>query len=71
MNIAVIYFSATGNTAKIAKTINENLKAFDEVNVEEIDITSYSSREKDITLDKYDGIFFGFPIYALRAPRLI
>ena len=71
MNIAVIYFSATGNTAKIAKTISESLKAFDEVNVEEIDITSYSSRNKEIILDKYEGIFFGFPIYALRAPRLI
>ena len=71
MNIAVIYFSATGNTAKIAKTISENLNAFDEVNVEEIDITSFSSRGKEITLDKYDGIFFGFPIYALRAPKIL
>jgi len=71
MNIAVIYFSATGNTAKIAKTISENLKTFDEVNVEEFDITSYSSRDKEINLDKYEGIFFGFPIYALRTPRLM
>ena len=37
MNIAVIYFSATGNTAKIAKTISEYLKSHEDVNIEEID----------------------------------
>ncbi|MHA1467728.1 MAG: EFR1 family ferrodoxin [Promethearchaeota archaeon] len=71
MNIAVIYFSATGNTAKIAKTISEYLKSHEDVNLDEIDITTYSSRDKEIKLDKYEGIFFGFPIYALRAPRLL
>ncbi len=71
MNIAVIYFSATGNTAKIAKTISENLKSHEDVNIEEIDITTYSSRDKEIKLDNYGGIFFGFPIYALRAPKLL
>lgn len=71
MNIAVIYFSATGNTAKIAKTISESLKTHENVNVEEIDITTYSSRDKENKLDKYEGIFFGFPIYAFRAPKLI
>ncbi len=71
MNIAVIYFSATGNTGKIAKTISEYLKSHEDVNIEEIDITSYSSRDKEIKLDKYEGVFFGFPIYALRAPKLL
>jgi len=71
MNIKIIYFSATGNTAKIADAISETLEAYENISVEKLNITSFSSRENNPSLDKYDGIFFGFPIYALRAPKML
>ena len=67
--IAIIYFSATGNTKKIADTIENYLKGHD-ISATKIDITSYESRKKSISLDKYDAVIFGFPIYSLRAPRV-
>ena len=71
MNIAIIYFSATGNTAQIASTINETLKEYKDVNVEEFDVTTYSSRKNEIDFDQFDAFFFGFPVYALRAPTIM
>ena len=67
--IALIYFSATGNTKKIADTIGNGLENQDN-SVTRIDITSYESRKEQISLSKYDAVIFGFPIYSLRAPRL-
>jgi len=71
MNIAIIYFSATGNTAKIANIISETLKEHDDVNVEDFDITTYSSRNNEINFDQFDAFFFGFPVYAIRAPKIL
>ena len=67
--IALIYFSATGNTKKIADTIGYCLKNQD-ITVTKIDITSHGSRKEQISLDKYAAVIFGFPIYSLRAPRV-
>lgn len=47
------------------------LKAYEDVNIDSFDITSLSARLKKLDLDSYEGIFFGFPIYALRAPRIL
>jgi len=71
VNIALIYFSATGNTAKIANTLIETLETYEGVNIDSFDITSLSTRLNKLDLDKYEGIFFGFPIYVLRAPRIL
>ncbi|MFX0063364.1 MAG: EFR1 family ferrodoxin [Candidatus Hermodarchaeota archaeon] len=65
-----IYFSATGNTAKIAKVIKEQLKALD-VEVKDYDITSYSDRLKPLDLTPYDAVIFGFPVYANKAPHVV
>ena len=70
MNIAVIYFSPTGNTAKIAQVIKENLVNLENT-VELIDITYHSKRLTKIYIEKYDAFLFGFPIHYWRAPRLI
>ena len=51
--IALIYFSATGNTKKIADTIESYLESPD-ISVTKIDITSFESRKRQISLDKYD-----------------
>ena len=69
LKIALIYFSATGNTKKIADTI-ENYLTGQDVSVTKIDITSHESRKEPISLSKYDAVIFGFPIYSLRAPRV-
>lgn len=68
-SVAVIFFSATGNTKKIADAIRSCLIS-QEVSVTSIDITSYKSREELISLSKYDAFMFGFPVYSLRAPRV-
>ena len=67
--IALIYFSATGNTKKIADTIGNCLENQD-ISVTKIDITSHESRKEQTSLSKYDAVIFGFPIYSLRAPRV-
>ena len=67
--IALIYFSATGNTKKIADTIENYLKGHD-ISVTKIDITSHESRKEQMSLSEYDAVIFGFPIYSLRAPRV-
>lgn len=69
LKIALVYFSATGNTKKIADTI-KNYLAARRVFVTSIDITSYESRKKQLAFDEYDAVIFGFPIYSLRAPRI-
>jgi flavodoxin/Fe-S-cluster-containing hydrogenase component 2 len=70
MRIALIYFSATGNTAKISEIIKNKLVELGE-EVCEHDITSYSSRQNNIDFRNYDFAFFGFPIYAHRIPKII
>ena len=49
MNIAIVYFSPTGSTARIAKEVHDALKEVG-VDVEAHDITSYSDRQKKIDL---------------------
>ena len=68
MKIALTYFSPTGNTAKIAEVIKLELTKLNAI-VEEFDITEYSKRQTNINYAVYDGIIFGFPIYAWRAPK--
>lgn len=70
MNVAIIYFSPTGSTARIAKEVHDTLKELG-VDVEDHDITSYSDRQKPIDLKHYDFIFFGFPVYVHRVPSVI
>lgn len=69
MKVMMAFFSATGNTKKIAKKIQ---KKFDELNVSitTLDITSNSNRGENISISQYDAVIFGFPIYSMRAPRI-
>ncbi len=70
MKLALIYFSATGNTATIADKIKINFMALG-AEIDEYDITSYSARQKAIDLKPYQGIIFGAPIHTWRAPRVV
>lgn len=72
MRIALIYFSASNNTANIANFVLNKLRILEgKPQVDQIDITNYSKRQKKLDIDKYDAIFFGFPIYAWRAPKIV
>lgn len=67
--VLLMFFSATGNTAKMAEIIKEKLLR-QNVDVTCHDITSYAHRIKLIDLEPFDNIIFGFPVYSLRAPRV-
>ncbi|MFX1392359.1 MAG: EFR1 family ferrodoxin [Promethearchaeota archaeon] len=70
--IALIYFSPTNNTANMAKFIIKKLGILEKnLQIDEINITNYSERQHKIVIDQYNALFFGFPIYAWRAPKLV
>ena len=70
MTILILYFSATGNTAKMAKVIEER---FAELGgkVTTANMTSYKNRQEKINLTPYEAVVFGAPIHARRAPRVV
>lgn len=69
IKVMMAFFSATGNTKKIANVIRKKLYELN-VSVSIFDITSYSSRKEEISISEYDAVIFGFPIYSVRAPRI-
>jgi len=69
MKLLIVYFSATGNTEKIALALRDRCLA-DGHEVSLRDITTPEGRREGITSREYDGIFFGFPIHSHRAPRI-
>ena len=72
MKIALIYFSPTNNTANVSKFIVTELKFLGKnLQVDEINITNYSEREHKIDIEQYNALFFGFPVHAWRAPKLV
>ena len=69
MKILLAYFSATGNTAKVAEEIRRRLVSLGAA-VDVLDITSYSDRQKEIDPDPFQAFIFGAPVHSNRAPRL-
>jgi len=70
MKVLIVYFSATGNTAKMAAVIKEKLTELG-AEVKEKNITSYSDRLQKIDLKPYQAIIFGLPVHSRRAPKII
>lgn len=70
MRIALVYFSATGNTSQIARVINDHFVAIG-AKVDNYDITSHVARERAIDFRGYDACVFGAPIHSWRAPRVV
>ncbi|WP_421908538.1 EFR1 family ferrodoxin [Methanolacinia petrolearia] len=68
MKILTLYYSATGNTEKIADVITKKLRELG-ADAERKDIIPYNTRQKEIDLSPYDAVIFGFPVYSWRAPR--
>jgi len=70
MHVLIMYFSATGNTAKIADVIAEEFKQKG-VTVTMSDITPFGARQSKIDFEPYDAVVFGAPIHVCRAPRVV
>lgn len=70
MKIALVYFSATNNTAKIAEVIKKQLDQ-NNTTITEYNITDFEIRNNNIDFAEYDGVIFGFPIYAWRVPSIV
>ena len=70
MKVLLCYFSATGNTGKVAGAIGDAFRQLG-VEVEEKDITPQSERSKKIDLEPYQAFVIGAPIYSWRAPRVV
>jgi len=66
----MLYFSATGNTRKIAKVIGDAFTAMG-ADVTQRDITAHADRQKTIDLKPFDALVFGAPIHSWRAPRVV
>ena len=70
MKILLCCFSATGNTAAVAKVVAEEFRALG-AEVEEKDITPLSHRMEGIDPASYDAFVLGSPIHSWRAPRVV
>lgn len=70
MKSVIVYFSATGNTAKIAHIIQESLAGMG-ATVDEYDITTPENRAVEFDTGAYDTFVFGMPIHSCRAPRVV
>jgi ferredoxin/flavodoxin len=70
MKLLLCYFSATGNTAKVAKAIGDEFGRLG-VEMETRDITPLSERQKAIDLEPYEAFVVGAPIHSWRAPRVV
>ncbi len=70
MKILFAYFSATGNTQKIAGAMTTRLTELG-AQVQKLDITPPEARKPGINLSPYHAAVFGSPIHSMRAPRLV
>ena len=70
MNILMICFSATGNTARVGTVIREHLVRLG-ASVDVLDITPFSSRQEWPDLNRYPAVLVGAPIHSHRAPRVV
>ncbi|MHC1727553.1 MAG: 4Fe-4S ferredoxin [Syntrophobacteraceae bacterium] len=70
LRIALVYFSATNVTHSYAQVIWEGL-----VNrgcgVQPFNVTDYASRREPLSFADFDGVIFGFPVFADFAPAVI
>lgn len=65
--LSVIYFSATGGTAKVVKAVAEGINDI----YKEYNLTLPKSRENKITFDSDDLVIVGVPVYAGRVPKFL
>jgi len=69
MKIGVVYFSGTGNTAKIGQIISSKLNELG-IQANIINITPFNDRKKILDFNEYDALVFGFPVYGSVIPSV-
>lgn len=69
MHIGIFYFSATGITERISKHISAILEK-EAHTIHLKNILTHESRQSTIDFSEYDFIFFGFPVFGGRAPKI-
>ncbi len=70
IRIAILTFSATGNTAKISREVAGTLTR-PGAEITEMDITPATARQKEIDPAGYDALIIGMPVHSWRAPRIV
>lgn len=65
----VVYYSATGNTAKITKKIGETMASELDIPLREFDFTLPKAREEKKIFEEGTLVVFGSPVYAGRIPN--
>lgn len=69
--IVAVYFSATGTTEKIVKTIALQLSEDLRLPMEVCDFTLPAARKNPLVFDEESLLVFGTPVYAGRVPNLM
>lgn len=70
LRLAVVYFSATQVTHTYAEEINRELERLG-CTTRMHNITSFTAREQPVPLTDYNGVIFGFPVFADFAPSVV
>lgn len=68
--IALIYFSATDVTHAYAKFMSDVISDHN-CKVHMFNVTPYAARQEKLPLGDFDGVIFGFPVFADFAPSVI
>jgi len=72
MDVNIMYFSATGTTKKIIKSLTNNFLEIIESKIKkEVDFTLIHNRKEGIDFNKNDILFIGVPVYAGRVPNIL
>lgn len=72
LNIHAMYFSPTGTTEKIVKSIADNLRIkFNSTGINYVDFTSPEIRHTQQSFTKDDLVVFGVPVIAGRVPNVL
>lgn len=69
--ISAAYFSATGNTMRIVRTIAQDLAHALSLPLQEFDFTLPSARQVPLSFSPHDLVLLGTPVYAGRVPNLL
>ncbi|MBQ9156101.1 MAG: EFR1 family ferrodoxin [Eubacterium sp.] len=70
-NIHAVYFSPTGKTKEVVKTIAREIARVSDIQYYEYDFTLPDNRDKPVSFSEDDLVIFGTPVYAGRVPNKI
>jgi ferredoxin/flavodoxin len=69
LTIGIFFFSGTGNTKAVAEMLATSFKEHG-CTVDTVAIDEILKNNKNVEIEKYDIVGFGYPVHALNAPRI-